>query len=140
MTELSYAPLQTVTPGQNVLFLGNCNCGGRCIRHRAGSGLITLKGSASQCRAQYRVSFGANIAVPTGGAPGEISVALAIDGETIAATQRIVTPAAVEEFFAVAFDKAVDVPAGCCATISVKNTSEQTIDVQNANIIVDRVA
>lgn len=140
MTELSYAPLQTVAPGQNVLFLGDCACGGRCIRHRAGSGLITLKGPSNQCRAQYRVSFGANLAVPTGGAPGEISVALAIDGETVAATERIVTPTAAEAFFAVAFDKDVDVPAGCCATISVKNTSEQTINVQNANIIVERVA
>ena len=34
----------------------------------------------------------------------------------------------------------IDVPCGCCATIAVQNTSDQPIEVQNANLIVVRVA
>jgi hypothetical protein len=34
----------------------------------------------------------------------------------------------------------VDVPRGCCLTISVKNISDVPVDVQNANLIVDRTA
>lgn len=33
-----------------------------------------------------------------------------------------------------------DVPTGCCSTAGVTNTSDQTINVQNANLIVERVA
>lgn len=40
----------------------------------------------------------------------------------------------------VSIDTFVDVPAGCCTTISVKNTAGVDIDVQNANLIVPRVA
>lgn len=40
----------------------------------------------------------------------------------------------------VSVDTFVDVPAGCCTTISVKNTAGVDIDVQNANLIVTRVA
>jgi hypothetical protein len=52
----------------------------------------------------------------------------------------IQTPAAVEEFANVASAVYLDVPAGCCLTISVRNTSTQAIDVQNANLIIERVA
>lgn len=34
----------------------------------------------------------------------------------------------------------IDVPTGCCSTAGVTNTSDQTINVQNANLIVERVA
>ena len=34
----------------------------------------------------------------------------------------------------------VSVPKGCCATVSVENISTQAITVQNANLIVERVA
>ena len=56
------------------------------------------------CRrpSNYLVTFGANIAVPTGGTVGDISLAITIDGTTIPASQMIVTPAAVDEFWNVA--------------------------------------
>ena len=34
----------------------------------------------------------------------------------------------------------LDVPAGCCSQVSVRNTSTQAIEMQNANLIVERVA
>ena len=52
----------------------------------------------------------------------------------------IVTPAAVGEYFNVAGGVFLDVPAGCCTQVSVRNTSVGAVDVQNANLIVERVA
>jgi hypothetical protein len=52
----------------------------------------------------------------------------------------IVTPAAVEEFFNVFGAIYVDIPRGCCSQISVRNISTQAIEIQNANLIVERVA
>ena len=132
--------LQTVDTQSNVLFTDTVISGKCSTTHRDGSGLVTLRGVTNQCRARYKVSFGANIGLPTGGTVGPISIAIAIEGEAIASTTMIYTPAAVEEFGNVFSAIFVDVPRGCCVTISVKNTSDQEIDVQNANLIVERVA
>ena len=95
-------------------------CGNCSISHRAGSGLVTLRGITNcQARARYRVSFGGNIAIPTGGTVEAISLALAIDGEPVATTTMIVTPAAVEEFFNVFSAIFIDIPKNCCSQISV---------------------
>ena len=132
--------LQTVLSGANVQFTDTVVPGKTCSMHRPGSGLVSLKGLTDQCRARYKVTFGGNIAVPTGGTVEAISLALAIDGEAIASTTMIVTPAAVEEFFNVFGAIYLDIPRGCCSQISVKNVSTQAIEVQNANLIVERVA
>ena len=132
--------LQTVPANQNVYFTDTVVCGNCAITHRDDSGLVTLRGLTNQCRARFRVTFGANIALPTGGTVGPISLAIAIDGEAVRATTMTVTPAAVEEFFNVFSSVFIDVPRGCCVTISVKNITTDDIEVQNANLIVDRVA
>jgi hypothetical protein len=86
------------------------------------------------------ISFGGNIAIPTGGTVEAISLAIAIDGEIVPATTMIVTPAAVEQFFNVKASVFIDVPRGCCSRISVINPSTQSILVQNGNLIVTREA
>jgi hypothetical protein len=86
------------------------------------------------------VAFGGNISIPTGGTVGPISLAISLEGEALQPTTMTVTPAAVEEFFNVYASTFVDVPRGCCVTVSVKNISTQSIDVQNANLIIERVA
>jgi hypothetical protein len=58
----------------------------------------------------------------------------------MASTTMIATPAAVENFWNVFSAIFVDVPQGCCVSIGVRNTSTQAIEVQNANLIVERVA
>ena len=138
--ELTAVALQTVAENQNVLFTDTVICGGPSIVHRGGSGLVTLRGLTNQCRAQYKVTFGGNIAIPTGGTVEEISLALTIDWEPLGSTLMIETPAAVEEFSNVFGAVFINVPAGCCSTIGVRNVSDQAIDVQNANLIVERVA
>ena len=132
--------LQTVLAGANVQFTDTVVPGKACTMHRSGSGLVSLRGLTDQCRARYKISFGGNIAVPTGGAVGAISLAIAIDGEAIAATTMTVTPAAVEEFFNVFGAVYLDIPRGCCSQISVRNVNTQAIEVQNANLIIERVA
>lgn len=138
--EITANELQTVLENQNVLFTDTVVPGKACTMHRDGSGLVSLKGLTNQCRARFKVSFGANIAIPTGGTVGPVSLALAIDGEPIATTTMIVTPAAVEEFFNVFGAIYLDIPRGCCSQISVRNTSTQPVEAQNANLIVERVA
>ena len=101
---------------------------------------MTLRGITNQCRARYKVTFGGNIAVPAGGTVGEISLAISVNGEPIPTTTMIETPAAVGDFSNVFSAIFIDVPSGCCYTIAVRNTSDQAIDVQNANLIVERVA
>ena len=132
--------LQTVAANQNVYFTDTVVCGGPSVSHRDGSGLVTLRGNTCQGRARFKVSFGGNIAIPTGGTVGPISLAVAIDGEGVQATTMTVTPAAVEQFFNVFSAVFVDVPKGCCMTISVTNIGTEPIEVQNANLIVERVA
>lgn len=132
--------LQTVGVNQNVLFTDTVVCGNCSMNHRDGSGLVSIKGNTNQCRARYRVSFGGNIAIPTGGTVEAISLAIAIEGEAVPSTTMIVTPAAVEEFFNVFSAIFLDVPRECCMTVSVRNISAQAIEVQNANLIIERVA
>ena len=138
--EIIATATQTVAANQNVLFTDTVTNGNCSITHRPGSGLVTLRGTTTQCRARYKVSFGGNIAIPTGGTVEAIQIALAVDGEGLASSTMIVTPAAVEEYFNVFGAMFIDVPKGCCLTASVKNTSTQDILVQNANLIIERVA
>ena len=133
--------VQTVAANQNVYFTDQVTSGNCAIEHRDGSGLITLRGlTNTQCRARFRVHFGANIAIATGGTVEPISLAIALDGEAIPSTIMTITPAAVGNFFNVSSSIFIDIPRGCCSHVSVRNISTQAIDVQNANIIIDRVA
>lgn len=139
--EITNNAVQTVAANQNVLLTDTVVSGNCSIVHRSGSGLVTLRGlTNNQCRARFRVTFGANIAVPTGGTVEAISLALAINGEGVATTTMITTPAAVLEYNNVFSSVFLDVPRGCCSQISVKNISTQAINVQNANLIIERVA
>lgn len=132
--------LQTVLSGANVQFTDTVVPGKACTMHRPGSGLVSLKGLTDQCRARFKVSFGGNIAIPTGGTVEAISLAIAIDGEPLQSTTMTVTPAAVEQFFNVFGSVYLDIPRGCCSQISIRNVNTQSIEVQNANLIVERVA
>jgi len=140
MAEYVANALQTVEINQNVLFTDTVIYGNNAVVHRDGSGIITLRGLTNQCRARFRITFGANIAIPADGLVEPISVAIAISGESVTSSNMIVTPAAVEDFWNVGRTIHVDVPCGCCVQVSVRNTSEQAIDIQNANLIIDRVA
>lgn len=131
--------LQEINAGANVYFTDEVTSGSCSILHRNDSGLVTLRGLTNQCRARFKVFFGGNIAVPSTGTAGAISLAIAIDGEAVRSTIMTVTPVAVSEFFNVSSSIFIDVPKGCCITVSVQNISNAAIEVQNANLIVERV-
>lgn len=148
MAEYSANAVQTVNPGETIIFTESpvpCNRG--FVRHRDDTGNFLLAGYVPNtfvccCNransANYLVDFGANIAIPTGGTPGQISVAITIDGNTIPSSTMAVTPAAAEQFFNVSRAINAQIWRGCCETIAVRNTSDQPILVQNANIIITR--
>ncbi|MBO5701382.1 MAG: hypothetical protein J6S71_02980 [Clostridia bacterium] len=143
--EYSYGLSQIVAEDENIIFLdGDRACRKGFITHRSGSGVFRLKGASNACKTIYRVTFNANIAVAPaadGGVLGPISVALQEDGETLTNAVATVTPAAIGDLFNVALSTFIIIPCGCCVTVSVANISDGTaIEVENANIIFDRVA
>ena len=159
MAEFTYNPVQRVEPGQNVILNTTIPCCKGYVIHRNESGIVILRGTLNNpnsCFARYQVTFNGNIAIPSDGtAPAPISVALTIDGEPVLTSRAIVTPAAVTpdpptlaNYFNVTSTAFITVPRGCCFTVSVENTSAgidaatpaPAINVQNANLVVERVA
>ena len=152
MAEYIYNPIQVVQPNQNVLLNGSIPCNKGYVYHREGSGIVTLRGivnNACGCFARYQVTFNGNIAIPTDGTVGPIAIALSLDGEPIQTSRAIVTPAAVDEYFNVTSTAIITVPKGCCFDVSVRyvsgvtdgtTTPTPTIDIQNANLTISRIA
>lgn len=139
--EITANAVQTVTENGNVVFTNTSVAGSSCIVYRQGSGLVTLRGLTNgQCRARFRVTFGGNVAIPTGSTVGPITVAIGINGEPVQTSEMIVTPAAVNEYFNVYRSMFLDVPRGCCSQVSVENLTGGSILVQNANLTIERVA
>lgn len=143
MSEFSAIAVQTVNPGESVVFTANpVPCRRGFVRWRDESPNFLLSGNmGNRCvctcvskSAKYHVDFGANIAVPTGETVGPISVAIAVDGTTLPESTMISTPAAVEEFNSVSKAVTIDIWRGCCQTVTVRNTSSIPILVQNAVI------
>ena len=143
--EYSAVAVQTVAVDDNILFgNGNRACRKGFIQHRDDSGIFFLKGATNVCKAVYRVTFVGNVAVAPadeGGVLEPVSIALTINGEALGNATAIVTPATIEtDFFNVSVTTFIDIPCGCCVTVSVENTSDTSaISVQNANIVFERV-
>lgn len=138
--EITANALQTVAPNGVVVFTNTASSGNSSIIHRDGSGLVTLRGLTNQCRARFRVTFGANVALPADATVAPISLAIAVNGEALVTSTMISTPGVVEEFNNVGRVVFLDVVAGCCVQVSVENTGTTDVDVQNASLIVERVA
>ena len=148
MAEYSALAPQIVNPGESIVFSNApvpCRLG--LVNHREDSGNFLLSGlgnvpfnNGCGCNcvrpsAVYLVDFGANISIPTGGTVEAISVAMALDGNTLPESTMTVTPAAVEEEFNISRAINVAVWHGCCQTFSIRNTSTQPIQVSAANVI-----
>lgn len=143
MAEFTYNPIQTVENDQAIIFNNSISCPRGYVLHDNESGIVTLRGivnNPNACFARYQCTFNGNIAVPTGGTVDEISIAIARSGEAIQTSRARVTPAAVENYFNVTSTTFITVARGCCPEISVENISGQPINVQNANLVITRVA
>lgn len=154
--EYSANAAQTLEVNAPVIFTESpvpCNRG--LIFHRDESGVFQLANNApvSNCNCScgcggcrriyetlYRVSFHANIAIAEEGEVEPIQLTISINGEPDPSSTMIATPAAVGDFQNVGAEIFVAVPSLCgCESVSVRNTSTQAIDVQNANILFDYI-
>lgn len=140
MAEYTNSNIVTVSAGQNVPLTETAVSSKPCIVHREGAGIVTLRGLTSQNKARFKVSFGANVAIPSGGAVSAITTALAINGEPLTSATATVTPAATEDYFNIYVSAFIEVPKGCCLTVAAENTSTQAISFANSNLIVERVS
>ena len=150
MTDYVYNPVQAVPLNQGAIFNNANPCPYGFVYHEDGSGILILRGVTRRpCErfARYRISVDGNIALPTGGTVGPIAMALAVNGETKPTSRAIVTPAAVEEYFNIASTAVIDIPRGCCFSVSFRNVSASDdptvvaaplIYLQNLNISVGR--
>lgn len=148
MAEFTYNPVQLIPYGSNAIFNNVITCQKGYVIHRNESGIVILRGIVNnRCAsaARYQVTFNGNIALPEGATVGPISVAISIDGEAIQTSNAIVTPAAVDNYFNVTSTAIIDAPRGCCFNVGIKNTSvgetvNPSINMQNANLVVSRIA
>ena len=152
MAEYTYNEVQLIQPGAAALLNEAIGCSKRYVMHRKGSGILTLRGiTKNPCMgfARYRVAFDGNIAVPEGGTAGEIQLALAIGGEVVPTSLAAATPAAVAQYWNANGFAIIDVPVGCCYTVSVENASASAdpattpasaLNLRNLNVEVERLA
>ena len=152
MAEYTYNEVQLIQPGAAAVLNTAIGCNKGYVIHRPGSGILTLRGIVNNpCSqfARYRVSFDGNIAVPEGGTAGEIQLAIAIGGEIVPTSIAAATPAAVDQYWNVNGFAIIDVPKGCCYTVSVENASvsadpattpASALNLRNLNVEVSRKA
>lgn len=138
--ELMTSGVQTVEANNSIPFQTALSAGSSSIMWRVGSGIVTLRGIGPQLRARFRVSYYGNVALSTGAEVEPIEIAILVSGEGISSSRSVSTPAAVQEFNNVAASTFIDVPAGCCTNITIGNIGTTSIDVENLNLIVERVA
>lgn len=141
--------VQEVANNAPVIFTASIPCRKGYIYHEDETGIFILRGITNQCFATYQVTFNGNIAIPTGGTVAPIAIGIAVSGEPRLTSRAIYTPAAVEEYGNVTSTAIIKVPRGCCFTVSVDAipaTTDPTvtpapiIEVQNANLVIDRIA
>lgn len=142
--------VQLVALNSPVIFDASIPCNRGYIYHEDNTGIFILRGATPNCFARYQVIFNGNIAIPTGGEVTPIALAITVNGETRPTSTAIFTPAAVDDFGNITSTAIITVPRGCCFTIAVRyvdatvddptTTPTPTIEVQNANLVIQRVA
>jgi len=141
--------VETAPLNSPISFLDSIPCPNGNVYHQSGSGIFILKGKTNNCFARYEVEFTGNIAIPTGGAVSPIAVAITVNGEQRLGSRSIYTPAAVDEYGNVTSRTMIDVPRGCCFTVSAEyvsgvvdgtTTPTPSINVIDGSISINRKA
>ncbi len=150
--EFLYNEVQSVALYSPVLFRTSIPCTKGYVFHENETGNFILKGANSNgCNnyAHYQVTFNGNIAIPEGGTVTPIAIALTVNGEPRYVSRAIFTPAAAEEYGNVTSTAIIKVPKRCCFSLGVEAVPATTdptvtpaplIDVQNANLVINRIA
>lgn len=150
MAEYLANAVQNVGVNSPIIFGASIPCPRGYVYHEDETGIFILRGITNNCFARYQVTFNGNIAIPTGGAVTPIAIAIAVNGEPRLTSRAIFTPAAVDTYGNVTSTAIITVPKGCCFSLSVEyvdattddpaTTPTPTIEVQNANLVINRVA
>ena len=82
------------------------------------------------------------MAIPATGTVGPIDVAIMLNGGEVLSSIAEVTPAAVDEYFSFSVTAVIDVPNGCCGTVTFRNITlnNGAINTKNVNVVVDQKA
>lgn len=112
--------VETVALNAPIPFIASIPCNKGYVFHQNGTGIFVLRGKTTNCFARYAVEFTGNVSIPTGGAITPIATAIIVSGEERIGSRSISTPAAVDEYGNVTSRAVVDVPCGCCFTVSVE--------------------
>lgn len=149
MAEYLANAVQTISLNQPAIFTASIPCQRGYVYHEDETGIFILRGITPNCFARYQVTFNGNIAVPTGGAVTPIAVALTVNGEPRQTSRAIFVPAAVDTYGNVTSTAIITVPKGCCFALSVRyvaadedpaTTPTPVVEMQNANLVINRVA
>lgn len=150
MAEYLANNLQNVSLNAPVIFNASIPCTKGYVYHEDETGIFTLRGITNNCFARYQVTFNGNIAIPEGGEITPIALSIVVSGEPRLTSRAIFTPTAVDEWGNVTSTALITVPRGCCFNVSVDyvdattddpaTTPTPVIEVQNANLVVNRVA
>jgi len=142
--------VQEISLNAPAIFTASIPCTRGYVYHEDETGIFILRGiTCGQCFATYQVTFNGNIAIPEGGTAGPIAVAITVNGEPRLTSRAIYTPAAAEDYGNVTSTAIVKVPRGCCFSLSVESvpasadptvTPAPVIEMQNANLVVNRIA
>lgn len=151
--EFLYNEVQEVALYSPVIFRSSIPCTRGLVIHEDETGNFILRGvNSGNCCNQwthYQVTFNGNIAIPEGGTVTPIAIALTVNGEPRYVSRAIFTPAAAEEYGNVTSTAIIKVPRCCCYSLGVEAvpattdpavTPAPTIDVQNANLTIARIA
>ena len=152
MAEYLANAVQEVSLNAPIIFTASIPCNKGYIYHEDETGIFILRGIVNNpcnCFAQYQVTFNGNIALPEGATVTPIAIAIAVNGEPRLTSRAIFTPAAVGDYGNVTSTAIIKVPRGCCFSFSIEAipatadatvTPAPTIEVQNANLVVSRIA
>ena len=149
MAEYLANGVQAISLNQPAIFTASIPCNRGFVYHEDETGIFILRGCTPNCFARYQVTFNGNIAIPTGGAVTPIAIALTVNGEPRQTSRAIYVPAAVDTYGNVTSTAIITVPKGCCFTLSVRyvaadedpaTTPTPVIEMQNANLVINRVA
>ena len=150
MAEYLANAVQNVALNAPVLFSASIPCNRGYVCHEDETGIFILRGITNNCFARYQVTFNGNIAIPTGGAVTPVSVSISVNGEERKTSRAIFTPAAVDTFGNVTSTAIITVPKGCCFSVAIRyvdattddaaTTPTPVIEVENANLVVNRIA
>lgn len=115
--------VESVALNTAIPFVDSIPCTRGYVWHQSGTGIFVLRGIVNNpCAsfARYEVEFTGNIAIPTGGAVTPIATAIVVSGESRVGSRSIFPPAAVDTYGNVTSRATIDVPKGCCFTVSVE--------------------